>query len=328
MQVTPQKRGLGRGLASLIPGKISTQVPQPDALHAILPELEKSAHDAKPQVEEIRGIPLMVSIHNVVANRQQPRTAFDEEALKDLADSIKQAGVLQPLLVTPLGDGRFELIAGERRLRASRLAGLAEVPVFVKEKLETDQMLELAIIENIQREDLNDIEEAKAYAALIDQYGYHQNDISEKLGKSRPYVANLLRLLQLPKLVQDDVVQGRMSGGHARALLGLSDLQEQLSVREQILNAQLSVRDVERIIQERRGKQRNRTKNPTAADAVQQLSPQMKFVQEELTKILGTKVRIRPQSAATGALQIEYYSLQDLDRLYRKLRDDEKISAS
>lgn len=257
-----------------------------------------------------------VQVHQVVTNRQQPRTEFDESALDELASSVRRNGILQPLLVTPLGGDRYELIAGERRLRAARLVGLEEVPVIIRHKVDTDEMLELALIENIQREDLNAIEEAKAYAALMDQFGYTQEEVADRVGKSRVTITNSLRLLQLPKVVQDDVVVGRLSAGHARSILAIGELQEQLAIREQILKSQLSVRDVERIVQQRRGYRQSR---PRHRATTIQPSAQIKTITEEMMRATGTKVEVRSRTEQSGMVMIEYYSLQDLDRVYRRV---------
>lgn len=254
-----------------------------------------------------------VAIGQIVANRQQPRTEFDEEKLAELTESVKKHGVLQPLVVTPAKDGRYELVAGERRWRAARKAGLQKVPVIIRENLNSQDMLELALIENIQRDDLNAIEEAKSYQSLIEQFDYTQDRVAERMGKSRAAVANSLRLLQLPKTVQDDVMQGRMTAGHARALLAIGDLQEQLTLREMILREQLTVRDVEGMIQARKGAK------PKVAAAGSQLSPQLRLIVDEMAKTVGTKVNLKRKSDKSGVVQIEYYSLQDLDKIYRRI---------
>lgn len=285
-----QRKALGKGLASLIP-TVSVSVPESQA--------DSGA--------------MMVPIASIVPNRQQPRTFFDDERLEELAASIRLHGVIQPLVVRSSMGDRYELIAGERRWRAARIAGLSEVPVIIKQ-IDDEVSLELAIIENIQREDLNAIEEAKGYQALVDQFDYTQDEAAEKVGKSRAAVANALRLLHLPKVIQDDVMQGRMHAGHARALLVITDLQEQLTLRERILHQQLTVRDVEVMVQERRGRSRSvsRGKQPV-------LTPQLRLIVDEMTKILGTKVILRPRGEKGGTCQIEYYSLQDLDRVYRRI---------
>lgn len=257
-----------------------------------------------------------VSVNVISANRQQPRTEFDPERLQDLAESIKRSGVIQPLIVVRSGENRYELVAGERRLRAARLAGLSEVPVVIRKNLTSEELLEFAIVENIQRENLNPIEEAKAYQSLMTQFNYTQDDVAQSMGKSRSAVANIIRLLQLPKLVQDDLANGRMDSGHARALLALSDLPEQLAMRDQILREQLTVRDVERMVSERKGSKNSSKK---AKSEEPELPAQIKFIVEEMTKSIGTKVTLRAKNDKSGQLIIEYYSLQDLDRIYRKV---------
>lgn len=257
--------------------------------------------------------PSIIPIDKILPNRKQPRLDFDEEGIKELCDSIKREGVLQPLIVSPIAEGRFELVAGERRLRAAKEAGLKEVPVLIRNVHES-KMLELALVENIQREDLNPIEEAKGYQALMDQMNWTAADVSERIGKSREHVSNLVRLLKLPKLIQEDVSQNRMNAGHARALLSLPSIQDQLFFREKILEETLSVRDVERMVQEKGAslkKMRPRNKK--------NLSEQMKLLIDEIEKVLATKVRLQPRGEGKGQLIIEYYSWQDLDRFYKKI---------
>lgn len=288
------RKALGKGLASLIPE---------EPIKKIVRQEGSSAQT--------------VSIDAIVPNRLQPRQNFSEESLKELAASIKLNGVVQPLIVTPEVSGRHELIAGERRWRASRLAGLDRVPVIIKQA-DAEMMLELAIIENIQREDLNPVEEATAFKEMMDTFDYTQEEVAEKMSKSRPHVANTLRLLYLPKVIQEDVILGRLSPGHARALLSVSDLQEQLKIREQILQSKLTVRDVERMIQEYRNPEESKTKKTKKKK--QELSPQMKAVVEELTQELGTKVNISTsRNKKGGQIIIDYYSVQDLNRIYRKV---------
>ncbi len=287
------RKALGKGLASLIPS------------------------ETKVKLENGTKVPYEnIAVDAIVPNRMQPRKEFSEESLQELAASIKQNGIVQPLIVTPAVSGRYELIAGERRLRASKIAGLEKVPVVVRDA-STELMLELAIVENVQREDLNPIDEARAYKELIDAFDYTQDEVADKVSKSRPHVTNTLRLLYLPKVIQEDVVVGRLSPGHARALLAISDLQEQLKIREHILHSKLTVRNVERMIQEsiKGGKTKGKGKKRKV-----ELSPQMKALQDEMTHGLGTKVSFNPaRNNKGGQVIIEYYSIQDLNRIYKKI---------
>ncbi len=280
------KRGLGRGLESLLPPPIATEQAQQTGLH-------------------------FVPIDSIVPNRQQPRTVFDEEKIRELADSIREQGIIQPLAVSPLSDGRYELIAGERRLRASRQAGLEQVPVVIKET-DGEGMLALSIIENIQREDLNPIEEANAYQELMNQFGYTQEDVAKKVGKSRVAVANGVRLLKLPRVIQEDIATGRYSAGHARAILAVEGLHEQLKIREKIIREMPTVRDVEKMVQALV----SGGKKPTRRGAA--LTSQMNELCERMKQALGTKVTLAP-SGNGGKITIEYYSPQELDGIFRRI---------
>jgi len=288
------RKALGRGLESLMgPAPVGPEV---------IPLPENLPHSTN------------LALDKIFPNRQQPREEFEAEGLKDLTESVKREGILQPLIVSPAADGRFELIAGERRFRAAKAAGLTEVPVIIR-NVQENKMLELALVENIQRRDLNAMEEARGYQALCDQFGYNPADVAEKVGKSREHVANSLRLLKLPKLVQDDVSQSRISSSHARALLGLVSLEEQLFFRERILQETLSVRDIERMVQERRGPRKKIRRNANIG-----LSPEKKMLIGELEKVLATKVRLLPGAKeGEGKITIDYYSWQDLDRIYQKI---------
>lgn len=282
-----QKRGLGRGLESLIPPPVALPDTKPKGLQTI-------------------------SIDNIVSNRLQPRTTFDDEKIRELVDSIKEAGIIQPLIVTPLPDGRFELIAGERRLRASRIAGLAEVPVVIK-NVDQSGILALSIIENIQREDLNPLEESRAYQELIDQFGLTQDNVAKRIGKSRVSVANSLRLLRLPRVVQDDVASGKYSAGHARAILAVDSIHEQLKLREWIVRTTPTVRHVERKV----GSLKNVTVKTKPKGA--ELPAQLSTIVQRMRESLGTKVSILQNKKGGGKIAIDYYSWQDLDRLYRQI---------
>ena len=256
-----------------------------------------------------------VPIEKITVNRQQPRKEFNEETLKELAESIRKEGVLQPLVVSPLSDGRYELIAGERRLRASRLAGAEEVPVVIR-NADQEKMLELALVENIQREDLNAIEEAIGYQSLADRFQLTQVDIAERVGKSREHVANTLRLLKLPKLIQEDVASGRITSGHARALLALPTLQDQLNYRERIFRETLTVRDIEAMIQNRQGGKKKRVSMGSSRG----LSPQMRALQDEMQRVLGTRVQFQTTNKiGRGKIVIDFFSFTDLDRIVKRV---------
>jgi len=291
------RKALGRGLDALIP--TTEETPESTIL---APTFTHPANSP----ERIKTVP----INQISPNRLQQRKIFNDEKIKELAASIKEQGVIQPLIVTQVTPNKYELIAGERRLRASRLAGLTEVPVVIK-SVDAEGMLELSLIENIQREDLNAIEEANAIQELINQFNYTQDEAATRLGKSRVAITNSLRLLNLPKIIQDDVSTGKLSAGHARALLAVTGLQDQLKLRERILNANLTVRDIERMIQSIKGGVQKTAKLRIS------LTPQLKHIEEEITKKLATKTIIEPdKNKKGGRLVIEYYSPQDLDRIY------------
>lgn len=242
-------------------------------------------------------------INEIIPNKEQPRKTFDEGALQELADSITVHGVLQPLLVRPLLSGGYQLIAGERRWRASRMAGLKEVPVIIRE-LSDSEAMEIAIIENLQREDLNPIEEAEGLQALIDKCDYTQEQVAVSVGKSRPAIANALRLLKLPEEVRQMTKDGEISAGHARALLAFDNQAIMYEVAKQIVSDKLTVRDVERL-----------AKRPTkTADKKQTAKRRDSFYDEvelSLTEVLGRRVKVY-NGRSKGTLEIEFYSLDDL----------------
>lgn len=242
-------------------------------------------------------------INEIIPNKEQPRKTFDEGALQELADSITVHGVLQPLLVRPLLSGGYQLIAGERRWRASRMAGLKEVPVIIRE-LSDSEAMEIAIIENLQREDLNPIEEAEGLQALIDKCDYTQEQVAVSVGKSRPAIANALRLLKLPEEVRQMTKEGEISAGHARALLAFDNQAIMYEVAKQIVSDKLTVRDVERL-----------AKRPTkSAEKKQNAKHRDSFYDEvelSLTDVLGRRVKVY-NDRSKGTLEIEFYSLDDL----------------
>lgn len=261
-------------------------------------------------------------IGDIVPNKFQPRTNFKEEDLKELSASIKEKGVIQPLIIKNGIDGKYELIAGERRLRASKLAGLEVVPVVVMDVEDDDSLLELALIENIQRTDLNPIEEAEAYRKLIDRFGYTQEQTAERVGKKRSTITNLLRLLKLPQQFQEDVIQGLLSEGHARALIKLIDDPVTMSeIRDMIIKNSLSVRQAEKLIKKAVTLPSQQTKNNKQKVAEEIPKSYTKALTTQLTNRLNSKVAIS-QNGSRGKIEIEYYSLDDLDRVTAMLLGD------
>ena len=249
-----------------------------------------------------------LAVNDIIPNRDQPRKTFDEAALEELAESIKQHGILQPLLVRPLPAGGYQLVAGERRWRAARIAKLSEVPVIIKELSDTEAM-ELAIIENLQREDLNPIEEAEGLQALADKCGYTQEEIAASVGKSRPAIANSLRLLRLPEDVREMTKNGVISAGHARALLAFESTALMQEVAEQIVSRKLTVRDVEKMAKSPKKAVTRKAKKRNAFFDEVELS---------LSEALGRKVTVS-NSGNKGTLQIEFYSKEDLQDIANAL---------
>lgn len=284
-----QPRVLGRGLGALIPSASTISRTQSD------------------------GTPLQVSIDKIRPREDQPRQHFDEHAIRQLATSIREQGILQPLVVSPVDGGFYDLIAGERRLRASTLAGLTEVPVFVRAAA-PDAVFELALIENIQRQDLNAIEEAEAYRRLMDEHGYTQEALSRRVGKDRATVANGLRLLRLRTPLRMRLLAGQLSAGHARALLGTEDatLQDQIAAR--IETEGLSVRAVERLVKESRGD----TPRPRKTKPADPLARERLALGGRLERTLGRPVRIRAQGDG-GTVTLKYASIADLKGLISQL---------
>ena len=272
------KRGLGKGLGALIP--------------------EGEESDRNSIVE--------IKITDIEANDRQPRKAFNDETLVDLSESIKEHGVVQPIIVRKLGSS-YQIIAGERRWRAARLAGKKTIPAIVKECSDLEVM-ELALIENLQREDLNSIEEATAYKSLIEEYNMTQEEISKKIGKSRPAIANSLRLLQLPQEIKNMIAEGKISQGHARALLSISGEKKQIDMAEKIIAQQLNVRQIEKLAKDTKQKK----KKEVLPDAYQ---IEINQLEERLRAALGTKVTIHHKKNK-GSIEIEYYSDEEFDRIF------------
>lgn len=249
-------------------------------------------------------------INEIVPNKDQPRKTFDQGALQELADSISQHGVLQPLLVRPLPEGGYQLVAGERRWRASKMAGLKEVPVVIKELSDVETM-EIAIIENLQREDLNPIEEAEGLQALIDRCGFTQEDVAVSVGKSRSAIANSLRLLKLPQEVRDMTRNGEITAGHARALLAFDNEAMIYEAAQNIIKNNLSVREVERLVKMTEKPSKTRTSSRRRDSFYDE-------VELSLTEVLGRKVKVY-NGRGKGTLEIEFYSAEDLKEIANKL---------
>jgi ParB family chromosome partitioning protein len=265
-------------------------------------------------IEEIASTSAVkLKIMDIEPNRDQPRKIFDEDALAELADSIAKHGVIQPLLVRPMPDGSYQLVAGERRWRASRMAGLTEVPVVIKE-LSDDEAMALALIENLQREDLNAIEEAQGIKALMDTLSLTQDEAAERVGKSRPAVANALRLLKLPNSVIALVSDGKLSPGHARALLGFKDEQDIIETADLIIEKGLTVRDVEKLV-------KKRNKEPKAEKPAARRASYYDEVELALTDFLGRKVKVGTKPGKeSGVLEIDFFDKDDLTRLADALK--------
>jgi len=255
---------------------------------------------------------VMLKISEIEPNRSQPRRDFDENSLSDLAQSISQHGLLQPLLVRPLPIGGYQIVAGERRYRACRMAGLTEVPVTIRELSDTETM-ELALIENLQREDLSPIEEALGYKALIDEHGFSQEEVATSVGKSRPAIANSLRILKLPDSVLEYVKQDKISAGHARALLMLDNEEDMLELAELIYKKDLSVRQAEKLAKK---------KPEVEEDAQPERKPSFySMVELALNESLGRKIKVNKNKGKQGGvLQIEFYSDEELTELSNKLK--------
>lgn len=257
---------------------------------------------------------VMLPIGEVEPNREQPRRDFDQETLLQLADSIREHGVLQPILARPLPGGNYQIIAGERRWRASRIAGLGEIPVIVKE-LTDGEAMELALIENLQREDLNPVEEALGYQKLMDQYGNTQEEVAKRVGKSRPAVANTLRLLQLPDQVLNYVKNGELSAGHARALLSVESDRETVDLARELIRTGATVRQAEKLVKKR--------SQPPQEKTVDFLHSYYAEVELALTEALGRKVNVTAKRNK-GTLQIEFYDEADLGALAKRLSGEDR----
>ena len=291
-----KKKGLGKGLDSLIPDNKS--------MKSVTSE---KTVESKEDAAAKSGVQVM-KINEVEPNRDQPRKNFDEDALLELSDSIKQFGVLQPLLVRKRKD-YYEIIAGERRWRAAKLAGVKEVPVIEKEY--TDQeILEIGLIENIQRENLNPIEEAIAYKRLLEEFNLKQDEVAERVSKSRTAVTNSMRMLKLSDKVQQMIIDDMISTGHARALLAIDDPELQYTLANKIFDEKLSVRETEKLVKEIKNPKKPKEKKPVANSFIYQ------DLEEKMKSVFGTKVSIASKGKGKGKIEIEYYSDDELEHLF------------
>lgn len=295
-----KKSGLGKGLDSLITDKVG-----------------------KSSAKEVIKPDTMVDIDKVEPNKEQPRKNFDEDALLELSESIKQFGILQPLLVQDK-DTYYEIIAGERRWRAAKLAGLKKVPVIIK-KLTDQEIVEISLIENIQRENLNPIEEAIAYKRLLTEFNLKQDEVAERVSKSRTAVTNSMRLLKLNEKVQQMLVDEMLTTGHARALLGIEDQEEQYVIAQKIFDEKMSVRDIEKLVkklQKEKSEKEKTVKQPVETN--EQMQAIYHDLEEKMKTIFGTKVTINSKDMKKGKIEIEYYSSDELDHLMDLIQSIQK----
>lgn len=278
-----KKRGLGRGLSALIPDNIEADL--------------LNTEEGKEQVVEL-------DINLIVPNKNQPRKEFEKVSLEELKNSIQQYGIIQPIVVRKVED-KYEIIAGERRWRAAREASFDKIPCIIKE-VDEKEAIKLAIIENIQREDLNPIEEANAFKSLMNTYNLKQEEVAEAVGKSRSYVANSLRLLNLDEEIQDYISEGKISTGHAKALLGVRNKKDRLSIAKTIIDKKLNVRETEKLV--------SKSKRKKTGKSTVEKDPFIKEIEERLMSTLGTKVTLI-SSKKGGKIEIEFYNEEDLQRI-------------
>ncbi len=309
------KKALGRGLSALIPDSYKDQMvaanKETSSATVTLtaePEVFIPAASLEPTTPAFQLIP----ISRIATNADQPRKNFNSESIEELANSIREKGVLQPVIVKKRGSGEFELICGERRFRAATLCGLTEVPAIIKD-IAAEDFLEWALIENIQREDLNPIEEAEAYQKLVEDRKISQEEVAKRVGKNRVTVTNTMRLLRLPQEVKQSMVEGKLTAGHARALLGLLTPEHQRHMAKRIVDENLSVRQVEAIVNRSNAHKRK-------AKTARHLSAEIVDLETRLTHFLGTQAKIYPRkNQKEGRLEIQYFSLDDLDRVLQKI---------
>lgn len=293
MAAAIKRGGLGKGLDSLIPDNKSSKT---------VKSQEVKAED------ENSGGPIMMKINDVEPNRDQPRKKFEEDALLELSDSIKQFGILQPLIVQKRDD-YYEIIAGERRWRAAKLAGLKEVPVIVKEYTK-QEIVEISLIENIQRENLNPIEEAMAFKRLLTEFNLKQDEVAERVSKSRTAVTNSMRLLKLSEKVQQMIIDDMISTGHARALLAIDDEEQQYILATKIFDEKLSVREIEKLVKDIKSPKPEKIKSEVKNTFIYE------DLEERMKNVIGSKVHVNQKTGGKGKIEIEYYSENELERIF------------
>ena len=308
-----RKNGLGRGLDALFPDKKTASEENEGKFTAKVEKKTEPAVKVKNVKERTetprqKKVPMMVKISMVEPNQNQPRKQFDEDALLELTESVKQYGILQPLLVSEKKD-YYEIIAGERRWRAAKLAGLKEVPVIVKEFSE-QELVEISLIENIQREDLNAVEEAMAYKRLMDEFHLKQDEIADRVGKSRTAVTNSMRLLKLSAKVQQMLIDEMITAGHARAILAVSDMEKQESLAMRVFDEKLSVRETEKLVKAVLAPPKEKKSHSYSAE-----DAAYENLEEKMKSIMGTKVLIHRKKNDKGKIEIEYYSRDELERI-------------
>lgn len=306
-----QRKALGKGLSALLPGRGATSAieSKPVAANGAAAVLERILPE---KFESFESIPL----ERISPGQAQPRTTWDNERLEELAQSIREHGVIQPITVCKSGPQQYFIVAGERRWRASKLAGLNDIPALVR-TVEQNRLLELALIENIQREDLNPMETAVAFSRLIEQHRLTHDQVAERTGKDRSTITNFLRLLKLPPEIQNDLVSGDLSMGHARALLGLSSPELQRQACQAIFDQGLSVRATEKLVRDLSSRQDKPAGGTSAGKPLaDEVDPNVRAAIDELQSTLGTRVRLHANGKGGGKIEIEYYSSEDLDRIY------------
>lgn len=291
-----KKKGLGKGLDSLIPDNRGTKTVESESQPKSEPESENNSGEQ------------MMKINIVEPNREQPRKKFEEDGLLELADSIRQFGILQPLLVRKRKD-YYEIIAGERRWRAAKIAGLKEIPVIIKDYTE-QEIVEIGLIENIQRENLNPIEEAMAFKRLLEEFNLKQDEVAERVSKSRAAVTNSMRLLKLNENVQQMIIDDMITTGHARALLAIDDKEQQYILANKIFDEKLSVRETEKLIKDIKNPKKSKEKKTVENAFI------FKSFEDKMKEVIGTKVSIASKGNGKGKIEIEYYSDSELERVF------------